>query len=508
MIKKPISFNLRDNAFGLLIMSIMMLTGLFLISSPPSASPDEDRHQATAWYAIHNLMTPKNTPTMVDQIPSILVQYPCFAFDSRISAKCQVDASPVKLEFIKTEVFNYPPPFYWIVGSGQFFAGLLDFRLMPYGGKLFGAIASLIVLLMAIQTLMRKKQYLSTKALIFLLTPTSLFLIGNSNSSGWEIVTLSLFSATILARIYSDDNQILNPSNKGVRDFSYLCLVSLLAGSARSISFIWMICIFIICGVLFGFKQILSRKLESLAMVSGILLGVLWHLTHPNNMLLKGTILTQDSYSLQNVLHYWWLSISMLPIRVQQMWGVLGWLDTPPHPLAWFITIIFFVIFLKTFFVGNSRILFHKKLLVFVGCLLLFSFLEALKWANWTGWWQGRYSLPLFTSLFICLGFTITNQAPDLLKKPRTEVSSIVREFTPFFLLIIYMVLMNFSRYNYGQMSGVLNFFGVESFGEFQQSLFWLLFCLTLLVFSRSLQLSLKPKEFPSTKRNPEHRYD
>jgi hypothetical protein len=138
-----------------------------------------------------------------------------------------------------------------------------------------------------------------------------------------------------------------------------------------------------------------------------------------------------------------WFAVSLLflPLRLYQMFGVLGWLDTPA-PVA----------LLLVYVVGWGVLLFRlprvRKIAAvcgIFGIVILPSAIETAGWGSWP-WWQGRYTLPFALGF----GLLLLLRSGQLIPRTISAVSGIA------VLSLGLMVWVNAIRYNFG-----LNDFGL-----------------------------------------------
>jgi hypothetical protein len=232
----------------------------------------------------------------------------------------------------------------------------------------------------------------------------------------------------------------------------------------------------------------IRERIVIISVLPSIALGAVWYLTHRAKMLKADIIVGEDAYSPINLISYFMKSLWYLPKRVEEMWGVFGWLDTKPPIILSACALILFTIYFhnlsSSLIAGRPR---HLYFIILLVAILMFSVTESVQWANWPLWWQGRYALPLAYSLLV-IGTSI------LTKLNESHVGTIVRFnlFLPFAGLSTYMILLNYSRYAYGVEDGKINFQGVSSFGFIQNAVFWSLFVTLLFMLSgRALSLSI-----------------
>src|ERR1035437_9284541 len=128
---------------------LIAIAGLgMLVSTPPSAGPDEPDHEVTAWYLSGHGLRPGSIEWF--SVPaSFSIAHPCFAEEAVINASCIPPRSTAQVMVSTSRVLGYPPPYYWVVGVGQRLAtSLIGIEYADVGGRLASFILSFGALLL------------------------------------------------------------------------------------------------------------------------------------------------------------------------------------------------------------------------------------------------------------------------------------------------------------------------------------------------------------------------
>jgi hypothetical protein len=219
----------------------------------------------------------------------------------------------------------------------------------------------------------------------------------------------------------------------------FLVFLGLLACSARPITFVWLIIV-----TLFAyFDYSLSNEFNFRTFVNvvsislpGIVLGLLWKIKASVDVL--PTVVPLDSFA--DIWHVATQIFSLLPERTMQMFGILGWLDTRPPLFVYQIIFILLMLFVWKILRTKSG----KSLIIWGAFLLIITIvpiaIEIPQWTYWPNFWQGRYSLPMFSSLLLIL-LGGARKADFQLVRALGQISMIASAV---------FVYINFLRYAYG----------------------------------------------------------
>jgi len=342
-------------------------------------------------------------------------------------------------------VYNYPPVYYLVVGFGERVGAKVGRQYADIGGRIASALLSFGMLFL-LSLYMRRRNPLWGNFLLLLSTPMAVFLGVVVNPSGWEI-TCGIALAAILAEAawayLPGDPGLLGdagptPDSGGLPRTAalLLALASLGLCLARPLGFVWAIGLTGSAIVLSpAVRPRLSARIIG-AVAPGVAAGVLWMLTHPY----KQGVMTPDGVvmpsTVRSLVDWFAQSLLRFPDRLQQMFGVLGWLDTAMPQLLVVATIAVWAVLL-------TRLPSVRRTAVLcgvVGIWVLPSVVEAAGWGAWPAWWQGRYTLPF------ALGFVLLLVLRSGRLVPRTV--SAAAAFSALSLGI--MVLVNTERYAFG----------------------------------------------------------
>ena len=375
---------------------IAAMIGMFA-STPRMASPDEPAHQSTAWYVTNSGMPP--TEEIYAPVPGNVSDSICYAFDSVNDASCLGPRQV--LPAVEGRIFNYPPVYYWTVGFGQWVATGVGAQWMDLGGRVGSFVLNLIGLT-ALALLSRRQSPIWGSSLLLISTPMAVFLWAVVNSSGWQITTGLLF-AYVFAQAWWASHPDLDINRRRWLTLAAVAGTSVLFALSRPDSLIWML-LLMLAVILIG-KSAHSLEIRAQALAAagiGVLAGVVWQITHPSQHPIENPNPLADP-GLTDYLRWFQQSLDLLPDRLHQAVGVLGWLDTPTPRWLFIATLIAWAAFLGYLYARNG-IPTAVVLLGIAGVFILPSILEALRWNDYPQWWQGRYTLTfLIPFLFLIL---------------------------------------------------------------------------------------------------------
>ena len=416
-------------AFALVILAVIG----FALSSPRFASPDEEAHQATAWYVTTYGMPPKEETRA--EVPTIFRDGACFATNGRQDASCHPAREGGYTELVR--VLNYPPPYYWVVGIGQKASELVaSDAWIDLGGRaasFFLNIAGLVVL-----ALLTRRRYPHWGTYLLLVaTPMAAFLWATVNPSGWEI-TAGLLFAYFFARAWWDNEDDPATATRWPL-ITAIVITSVLFALARHSAMVWMAGV-IVAVVVTG-RSLLPRAQQwkvLLATAPGFLAGIAWQLTHPAVHVINNPDRVEDPQSI-DFLHYFMQIEEVLPDRLRQMVGVLGWMDTPVPQWMFFLVLIGWAAFIGFLF-ARTRIPVLFLVVGFLGTFLAPTVLEMVRWNDWPYWYQGRITLPFTIPFLFILALKYAHKAPRA-----AAALSVVTGF-----VLTFMVWQNLMRYSFG----------------------------------------------------------
>jgi len=375
---------------------VLAIVGMF-VSTPRMASPDEPAHQSTAWYVANNGLPPSEE--IYAPVPGNVSDSICYAFDSGNDAGCLGPRQP--LPAVEGRIFNYPPVYYWAVGFGQWVATGVGEQWMDVGGR-FGSLALNLLGLTALALLSRRQCRTWGSSLLLVSTPMAVFLWAVVNSSGWQITTGLLF-AYVFAQVWWGSHRDLELTRRRWLTLALVAATSTLFALSRPDSLVWMLLLMLVITLMGKSPHSLLLRTQALVAAGiGVLAGAWWQLTHPSQHPIENPSPLVDP-AITDYLRWFQLSLDLLPDRLRQAVGVLGWLDTPTPQWLFIAVLIGWAAFLGYLYARN-RIPTPVVLLGLTGVFILPSVLEALRWNDYPQWWQGRYTLTfLIPFLFLIL---------------------------------------------------------------------------------------------------------
>jgi Predicted membrane protein (DUF2142) len=399
-----------------------------LASSPPSAGPDEPVHEATAWYVTEHLLPP-NSPVAFS-VPASLVVEPCFAAKPEVTAACEPARSTTTGMVTTSLIVNYPPPYYWAVGAGERVAAVFGLQYADLGGRAASAILNLGALLLLSLYMLRRNRWWGSLLLV-VSTPMAVFLGAVVNPSGWEITCGLAMAAGLSETIRGGSPEARGGLRSAVALLLLACLGLCLA---RPLGFVW-------AGGLTLSAVALARSWNprvlltlACAVAPGVAVGMLWYVTHQ-----AGTPAFSAATS-PSALAYgstpFAASLVYFPLRLFQMFGDLGWLDTPMPSILLFGSLIAWGVLLRQMpSIGRLAMLCG-----IAGIVIVPSVIESMLSGGWAFWWQGRYTMPF------ALGFVLLLLLRSGQLAPRTISAASALAL----LSLGAMVWVNAARYAFG----------------------------------------------------------
>lgn len=404
----------------------------FSISSPRFAAPDEAAHQATAWYVTTYGMPPQAEGEAY--VPRIFADGACFATNGRQDASCVPPRQVSWPELVR--VLNYPPPYYWVAGIGQQVAGAIGTQAwLDVGGRVGSVLLNVGGL--TLLALMLRRHYPQWGTYVLLIaTPMAAFLWATVNPSGWEI-TAGLLFAFFFARAWwgARDGNVSN-------HWPLLLAISISAvlfALARHSAMVWMALVML--AVIASNRSILPRMAQwwvLLATLPGFIAGIAWQVTHPAVHVINNPDRIENPQGL-DFLHYLFQIEDFLPVRLRQMVGVLGWLDTPVPQWMFYLLLIGWAALMGLLF-ARTRIPVLFLAIGFLGVFLVPSVMEMVRWNDWPYWYQGRITLP-FALPFLLLVLMRFGRTSPIAVQALALVSGGILTF---------MVWQNLMRYAFG----------------------------------------------------------
>ena len=416
-------------ALGIVLLAIIG----FALSSPRFASPDEEAHQATAWYTVTYGMPPEAETRA--EVPTIFRDGACFATNGRQDASCHPPREGGYTELVR--IFNYPPPYYWVTGIGQKGAeSVVSDAWLDLGARA----ASLLLNVAGVTFLalmMRRHSRNWGTYLLLITTPMTAFLWATVNASGWEITAGLLFGYFFARAWWSADQE--SDGYPTWPPIAAIATTSVLFALARHSAIVWMAGLVIAVAV--TGRSWLPRTRQwffLLATAPGFLAGSLWQLTHPAVHVINNPNRVDNPQAI-DFLHYFMQIEEVLPDRLRQMVGVLGWLDTPVPQWMFFLVLIGWAGFIGLLF-ARTRIPVLFLVVGFLGTFLVPTVLEVIRWNDWPYWYQGRIALPFTLPFLLVLLLKYAHKAARA-----AAALSIVTG-----IVLTFMVWQNLMRYSFG----------------------------------------------------------
>jgi Predicted membrane protein (DUF2142) len=397
-----------------------------LASTPPSAGPDEPIHEVTAWYDSGNILPPRSTVWF--SVPASLWLNPCSAGLTNVTAGC-MEARSMNRGMVATgSIVDYPPPYYWVVGVGERLAALVGTEYADIGGRVASIVLNLGVLFL-LSLYMRRRNPLWGNFLLLVSTPMAVFLGIVVGPSGWEVTCALAMAVALSEAAWSRPPVESEAWSKSAT--AILVLASIGLSTARPIGFLWA------CGLTvsaIALAPTMNRRTlarAAAAVAPGIVLGILWLLTHSTSL---GTPTSPST--VPNLVNWFAQSLLTFPEFLRQMFGVLGWLDTPMPGLLFLVNVGAWAVLL-------TRLPSIRRAAILCGVfgiVIVPSAIEAIGWAAYPAWWQGRYTLP-FAAGFVLL---LLLRSGRLIPRTISAVSGIA------VLSLGIMVWVNAIRYGFG----------------------------------------------------------
>lgn len=402
------------------------------IASPPLVGPDEAAHQATANYTTVHILTPVSETE--DYTPGILKFGTCTAGDTTKDASCspnREDLTPGKVR-----ILNYPPPYYWVVGLGQKFAPTAD-TWMDVGGRIASMLLNIAGLALLLVLVRRRYKSWGT-ALLLISTPMAVSLWALVNPNGWEVTTGLLF-AYLFAFVWWGAGHTEAGRRVSTWWFAALAAAAVIFGLSRHDALVWLA--LLVVGVILMGKTSLARFDQGKALgaaLLGFLAGLAWQVTHPAQHIDHNPDHVANP-TFGDYFHWFNQIDDFSPVRLRQMVGVIGGLDTPTPQVLVLLMVIGWAALIG-FLYARTRIPARVLVLGFVGAFIVPSLLEVLRWNDWPYWYQGRITLPFVLPFLFVLVLRFGSKGQRAM-----VLLSILSAF-----VLAFMVWENMMRYAFG----------------------------------------------------------
>ena len=392
---------LANEWLSIFLMMTCLSFGMFF-STAPFGLPDEVVHAQTAWGKT------SSSPTTLLQITNSPISIPeslvnekiwCFQQKSQTDSGCYFSAQIPNSKILTTDYrnINYPPIYYYIVGLGERVGDLVSGFSILVVGRLFSLFLNLSLILIVLYRAKSRNGF-NLWAIPAAFFPMSYFLMAGINPNGFEITSLLLY--TYFLRFEYMDRLSARLATKS--DTILLIFLGLVASSSRPITFVWLAIVTLFVYLDFslhnGFDLKTFVEIVSISL-PGIVLGLLWKIKAAVET--RPTVVELDT--LADILGLAIHILSMLPERTTQMLGVLGWMDTRAPLIIY--QVIFTLLALVAWEILRTK---NQKELITWGIFILITIsvpiiIEIPQWTYWPNFWQGRYTLPIFSSLLLIL---------------------------------------------------------------------------------------------------------
>jgi hypothetical protein len=401
------------------------------VSTSPMGGPDEPEQNVTAWYVSGHGLRPGSIEWF--SVPASFATDPCFAHKPDVSASCMPSRVTGEAMASTSWVLPYAPPYYLVVGVGQRLAvSLVGDGYADIGGRLASFILNLGALLL-LSFYMRRRHPRWGNLLLLVSTPMSVFMGVVVNPSGWEITCGIVMAAVLAEAVWG--RQSLESDTWPIGTTLILAAASAALCLTRPLGLVWALGLTVSAVALVPSidRRLLLRV--SCAVAPGIALGILWALIIPPSPPVMPGATISDPSAVQFAV--WFLvSLLLFPLRLQQMFGILGWLDTPP-PLPF---VAAYIVAWGLLLIQLAPIRKAAGMCGIFGIVILPSLIEAIGWPSDPLWWQGRYTLPFALGF----GLLLLLRSGQLIPRTVSLVSGLS------LLSLGLMVLVNAVRYNFG----------------------------------------------------------
>jgi len=438
--------------FWTTFVALALVSGIWALSNPLMASVDEPAHVIKAVATVEGA---ENTRTggSADgigkvEIPHLYYQlsrYPnCFAFQPWVSVACQpslagdIDA----VATVPTSAINYNPLYYAVVGWP---ALLPDGEHTVYLMRIVNALvaSALVAAAAAIVSTFPARRWIGL-ALLLVLTPTLVNLLGSVNPQSFEVGGAILLWVSLLALLRHPD-----PRYQTSRLAAVVAATVPLA-NARSLGPLMVVVILALCILSAPWERTVDllrdrRSWVALGLsVAACAASVLWTLTqdalpegasHGTALIdtVKGTLGLTSAY-------------------VQQIFVALGWLDVPaPQWVVFSFIACLGAVVIIAWAAGRTR----DRLVTAAAAAVVFALPLAshITQADKIGFfWQGRYAFPIAFGVVLLSGFALAHRERVIPSWLTTNiVTTVALAFASLQVVMFYGMLR---RYANGETGG------------------------------------------------------
>lgn len=395
------------------------LASLWALATPIAGSPDEPAHVVKAASVVRGELLPSEMIAAggVLEVPAAFdYEYSqgCFAFFSDVPASCAppLTADPAAPVSSHSSASLYNPVYYALVGWPSL--------LMPdvsgiYAMRIVSAVlCSFFIAACFWMIASWRSRRLPAAAVLIGLTPIVLYLMGTVNPNALEFTGgLALFTAML--------GIVLEPDERRLGSRLVLVVVAAaLVSNTRGISPLWVALLLVLPLILLPGRRLL-RLLTRPSVLVSILLIIATALFSAWWTLSSNSLGTSPSAGPEIVPEVPGVGLGPVDaffgefgnfyLRMRQMVGVLGWLDTPLSPTAYYLVYLLvaaLVLGVVVFVRGRKLVFVIATALVFVAVPPA---VQSVYVAKGGYIWQGRYSLILLMTLLLAMGACIAASA-------------------------------------------------------------------------------------------------
>jgi hypothetical protein len=384
-------------AWWVTFLLITALGCLWALASPLFSVPDEPAHTIRAAAAARGQILPgerteRGFSAMVE-VPAIIAKSSavpiCYAFDGDIPAGCATSFSgSTRTVESETNAGFYPPVFYAVVGAPSVpFPSATGIYLMR--GVSAAICGALLASAVASAWELRRPRLLVT-GIAFAVTPMVLFLAGSINPSGVEIAAAVCLWVSLGVALATPDG----PSRG--RLVTRVGVSGSILALSRPLSPMFVALIGAALLMMFGWRPMVDLvrdrrgQIAAAAVALASLSTLVWVTAFGTLDLTPGGAGTNAP-----LLHNIRYSAGKVPVQVDQMIGVFGWLDSGAATVSVFAWLFAVATLVVLGLASSGRREAAVLIAVAVAVVALPIALEAPRAATQGFPWQGRYTLPL-----------------------------------------------------------------------------------------------------------------
>ncbi|MFB2584764.1 DUF2142 domain-containing protein [Herbiconiux liukaitaii] len=388
---------------------LALLGSLWAVATPIGGSPDEPAHVVKAASVVRGELLPSEmiaTGGVLHVPAAYAAEYAqgCFAFFAEIPASCAPGFTGDPSEIVETysSASLYNPVYYVLVGWPSL---VLPDTIGIYAMRIMSAVLTSLFLAAAFWVVAAwRLPRVPSLGILIGTTPIVLYLMGTVNPNALEFTGgLALFAAML--------GIVLDPQPRllGSR-LALVVVASALVSNTRGISPLWVALLLALPLLLLTGRELGALLKKPGVIISILLIGITaafsawWTLS--SNSLGTGPstgpeiVQTNPGVGL-TPLEGFIGELGNTYLRLRQMVGILGWLDTPLSPPLYYIAYALFGLLV----LGVIVFVRGRKLVFLAVLALAFFFLPAFIQSFYVtkgGYiWQGRYTLVLMMALLL-----------------------------------------------------------------------------------------------------------